>query len=408
MAVTADGRVAITGLGLITAHGVGTRLNWERTAAGVSSLRPPTLFDAGRYRARQAGEVPALPQVAWRRFRKERADRASVLLYHATAEALAEAALPGGAWAPGRAVVILGTSLGGMAAGERYHAAYLRKGPDRGRASCTLDHLAHAQPLHVLAEFGIRLVPAVLANACASGANAIGHAFRAIRQGRAELALCGGYDPLCEFAFAGFHALQALTAERCRPFDRARSGLAIGEGAAILVLEAWARATGRGAPILGEVLGYGESNDAFHVTRPDPSGQAAARAVQRALADAGLAPETIGYVNAHGTGTPFNDAAESAALLTALGPHGGAVPLSSTKAMIGHMLGAAGAGEAILSLLALRAGTLPPNLNYEQPDPACRLHVLREAEPSTARVALSNSFGFGGANAALLLGRGEA
>jgi 3-oxoacyl-[acyl-carrier-protein] synthase II len=399
--------VAITGMGLITAQGVGTAVNWQRVLAGEAGLRPVTLFPTRGYRATTAGQVAEVPPVPWRHLRPGRADRASALLYHAAAEALADARLPVGGWEDS-CLVALGTTLGGMSSGLRFHEAYLRRGPRRTRPSRVVDHLAHAQPLHVMAELGIPGVPWVFGNACASGANAIGHAFRAVRAGVADVALCGGYDPLCEFAFAGFHALQALTSELCRPFDRRRSGLVLGEGAAVLVLEGWERAARRGARLWGEVAGYGESNDAFHMTRPDPRGAAAALAIRRALEDAGVEAREVGYVNAHGTGTPFNDASETAALLSALGAWASEIAVSSTKPLMGHLLGAAGAAEAILTVLALKDGRLPPSLNYETPDPACPLRILRTAEPADARVALSNSFGFGGANATLALRRAEA
>jgi 3-oxoacyl-[acyl-carrier-protein] synthase II len=215
--------------------------------------------------------------------------------------------------------------------------------------------------------------------------------------------VCGGFDPLCEFVFAGFHALQALTPDLCRPFDRDRNGMALGEGAGVLLLEAWDRAMGRGARILGEVIGYGESTDAFHMTRPDPEGKGAIAAMRSALEDAGVAPESVGYINAHGTGTSFNDAMEATAIHVVFGPRGTEVPVSSTKSMIGHLLGGAGAVEAILTVLAIREGRLPPNLNYRTPDSACGLHIVATTEevPSTD-VAISNSFGFGGANASLV------
>ncbi len=396
-------RVAITGIGIVTAHGIGKAVNWEKTLAGESSIRPVTLFDTGAYRTKCAGQLTALPGAPWRHFKPRRADRASTLLYHAVAEALAESGLAAAEWSPSRSIVALGTTLGGMTSGERYHATYVRNGPLRARASLAVDHLAHHQPLHLMEEFAIPGIPRVYSNACASGTNAVGHAFLAVRAGHADLALCGGYDPLCEFVFAGFHSLQALTTELCRPFDRNRSGLAIGEGAGTLVLEAWDRARARRAGILGEILGYGESNDAFHMTRPDPEGKMAALSVRRALEDAGISSEAVDYVNAHGTGTPFNDASETVALWTALGPHACDVPVSSCKSMIGHLLGGAGAVEGILTVLALAEGWLPPNLNYETPDPACALRIIRTAtRPQRLRVALSNSFGFGGANATLV------
>jgi 3-oxoacyl-[acyl-carrier-protein] synthase II len=317
-------------------------------------------------------------------------------------EAIGESGLTGADWGSANPIVTLGTTLGGMTSGERYHAMYVQKGPSLARPSRLVDHLAHCQPLHLMEEFSIPATPRLFSNACASGTNAVGHAFRAVRAGEAAVALCGGYDPLCEFVFAGFHSLQALTPELCRPFDKNRSGLAMGEGAGILVLEGWDRAEARGVRILGEIIGYGESNDAFHMTRPDPDGKVAALAVERALEDAGVAPEAVDYVNAHGTGTPFNDASEAAALIVALGSRGREVPVSSTKSMIGHLLGGAGAVEGILTVLALREQWLPPNVNYETPDPACALRIVRKAErPDRMRVALSNSFGFGGANATL-------
>ncbi len=395
-------RVAITGMGIVTANGHGKAVNWEKIIAGESGIRPITLFDTTSYRVKAAGQIASLPAAPWRRLRRSRLDRASNLLYYALSEALGESGLSNAEWDSSPPIVALGTTLGGMPSGERYHATYVRKGPSLARPSRLVDHLAHCQPLHVMEEFLIPGTPRVFSNACASGANAVGYAFRAIRAGQADVALCGGYDPLCEFIFAGFHSLQALTPELCRPFDRNRNGLAIGEGAGILVLERWVRAEARGARILGEIIGYGESNDAFHMTRPDPQGKAAALAVRRALEDAGIGPEIVDYVNAHGTGTPFNDASETAALTAALGSRATEVSVSSTKSMIGHLMGGAGAVEGILTLLALREKWVPPNVNYETPDPDCGLKIVRKAERANCmRVALSNSFGFGGANATL-------
>jgi 3-oxoacyl-[acyl-carrier-protein] synthase II len=396
-------------MGMVTSHGIGTRVNWDKTLAAESSIGPITLFDTAVYRTKHAGQIVSLPVAPWRRFRPSRADRASNILYHATGEALGQSGLTPADWRASRSVVSLGTTLGGMASGERYHETYLKRGPARARASLVIDHLAHYQPLHLMDEFSLPGVPHVFSNACASGANAIGHAFRAVRAGLADVALCGGYDPLCEFVFAGFHSLQALTTDVCRPFDRNRSGLTIGEGAGILVLEAWDAAHARGARTVGEISGYGESNDAFHMTRPDPTGKSAALAVHRALRDADVSPKEIDYVNAHGTGTPFNDAAETAALVAALDTRAREIPVSSSKSMFGHLLGGAGAVEGILTALALRDGWLPPNLHYETPDPACGLNIVREAtRAARLRVGISNSFGFGGANATLVFRAPEA
>jgi 3-oxoacyl-[acyl-carrier-protein] synthase II len=396
-------------MGMVTSHGMGADVNWQRTLAGESSIGPVTLFDTAAYRTKHAGQILSLPPAPWRWFRPSRADRASTILYHAMGEALAQSGLTPADWRRSRSVVSLGTTLGGMTSGERYHETYVKRGPSRARASLVIDHLAHYQPLHLMDEFALPGVPHVFSNACASGANAVGHSFRTVRAGQADVAVCGGYDPLCEFVFAGFHSLQALTTEVCRPFDRHRSGLAIGEGAGILVLEAWDAAHARGARILGEIGGYGESNDAFHMTRPDPTGKSAALAVHRALRDAGVVPAEIDYVNAHGTGTPFNDAAETAALVAALDSRAPEIPVSSSKSMFGHLLGAAGAVEGILTVLALRDGWLPPNVHYQTPDPACGLNIVRRAtRAARLRVALSNSFGFGGANATLVFRTPEA
>lgn len=397
------GRVAVTGMGIVTSHGIGKAVNWRKVLAGESGIRPITLFDTAGYRTKRAGQLADLPAAPWRRVRRSRLDRASTLLHHALSEALEEAGLSNAVWRSSPPIVALGTTLGGMASGERYHETYVRKGPSLARPSYLVDHLAQCQPFHLMEEFSIPGTPRVFSNACTSGANAVGYGFRAIRAGQADVAFCGGYDPLCEFVFAGFHSLQALTPELCRPFDRNRSGLAIGEGAGILVLEGWDRAENRGARILGEIIGYGESNDAFHMTRPDPDGKVAALAVRRALEDAGLTPEAVDYVNAHGTGTPFNDASETAALVHALGSRARVIPVSSTKSMIGHLLGGAGAVEGILTVLALEEKWLPPNANYETPDPDCGLWIVRKAERADRMtVALSNSFGFGGANASLV------
>jgi 3-oxoacyl-[acyl-carrier-protein] synthase II len=395
-------RVAITGMGIVTSHGIGQAVNWKKTLAGESGIRPITLFDTAGYRTDRAGQLSELPAAPWRRCRPDRMDRASTLLYHAMAEALGEAGVTAADGGPAP-VVALGTTLGGMGSGQRYHEAYVRKGPARARPSLVADHLAHCQPLALMREFSLPGIPRVFSNACAAGANALGYGFRAVRDGPADVAICGGYDALCEFAFAGFHALQALTAESCRPFDRDRSGLALGEGAGVMVLEAWDRAARRGARMRGEIIGCGESSDAFHMTRPGPDGTGAALALRHALADAGIGPQAVDYVNAHGTGTPFNDRSEAVALGTALGSRAREIPVSSIKSMLGHLLGGAGAVEAILTVLALEEQWLPPNLNYVTPDPDCDLQIVRRAEQAQGlTVALSNSFGFGGANATLV------
>ncbi|HBO68888.1 MAG TPA: beta-ketoacyl-[acyl-carrier-protein] synthase II [Deltaproteobacteria bacterium] len=396
-------RVAITGIGIVTSHGAGKAANWERIIAGESGIRPVTRFEAGKYRTGKAGQIVDLPVPSWRRVRRSRLDFASNLLHVAFLEALGDTGMSPDALAACSPMVSLGTTLGGMISGERYHETYIRKGPSRALPSLVADHLAHCQPLRIMEEYSLPGVPVVFSDACASGANAVGFAFRAVRGGEADMAVCGGFDSLCEFVFAGFHSLQALTPGLCRPFDRSRDGMVLGEGAGVMFLEPWDRAGARGARILGELIGYGESTDAFHMTRPDPHGAGAISAMRSALADAGVEPDAVGYVNAHGTGTPFNDAMEAAAILAVFGASGDQVPVSSIKPMIGHLLGGAGAVEGIITVLTLQEKRLPPNLNYETPDPACGLRIVRVSERAPCLgVAMSNSFGFGGSNATLV------
>ena len=248
---------------------------------------------------------------------------------------------------------------------------------------------------------GFRAPVQIIANACASGTNAVGHAFRLVRAGLHRRVLCGGYDVISEMVFTGFDSLQASTPEKVRPFDKGRTGLVLGEGAAVLALEDWDSARQRGAPILAEVTGYGISTDNHHLTQPHPSGIGPEQAMRRALADAGIVPGEVDYINAHGTATPFNDASEGAAIAKIFGER---VPVSSTNAMMGHSLGAAGAIEAVFSVLAIRHGFLPPNINYREPDPAWNLNIVANAAREVrVGCAVSNSFGFGGTNASIVI-----
>jgi 3-oxoacyl-[acyl-carrier-protein] synthase II len=248
--------------------------------------------------------------------------------------------------------------------------------------------------------FGIGAPCQVIANACASGTNAIGHAFNCVRSGRYQRVLTGGYDAISELVFVGFDSLQASTPERCRPFDRERSGLVLGEGAAVLALENLAMAQERGASILAEIIGYGISTDNFHLTQPDPSGSGPRQAMEGALESAGISSAEIDYINAHGTATPFNDAAEGKAIAELFD----GVPVSSTKGMMGHSLGAAGAVEAIIGILALQHQLLPPNINFRHGDPGLDLNIVaNDVQAGRVRTVLSNSFGFGGTNASLIM-----
>jgi 3-oxoacyl-[acyl-carrier-protein] synthase II len=292
-----------------------------------------------------------------------------------------------------------------MSNGEDYYRSLHRHGNLRHSPTWIANYPAQKPVIDAQEAFGISAPCQVIANACASGTNAIGHAFECVRSGRYQCVLTGGYDALSELVFVGFDSLQASTPEKCRPFDRHRTGMVLGEGAAILVLENLDAARVRGVPILAEITGYGMSTDNFHLTQPDPCGIGPRRAMERALQSAQITTNAIDYVNAHGTATPFNDAAEG----KAIGELFGRVPVSSTKSMMGHSLGAAGAVEAIVCLLALQHQFLPPNINFRAPDDDIELDVVsNEARPAALRTALSNSFGFGGTNASIVMRKFEA
>lgn len=397
--------VVITGAGVVTGLGCGWRQNAEGFRAGRACFRPVTLFDVSRQRAKRAAEVDLPADIPSGRLSKKalkRLDRAAQLLLLAADEAWNQARLEGTAELP----VVLGTTSGGMALGESYYRRALDSSrQNRGQATRVLHYLAQSQPMALAAAFGFRGPISIIANACASGANAIGHAADLIRHGRADLVLTGGYDALSEMVFTGFDSLQALSLTECRPFDAARDGLALGEGAAVFILESAARAAARGAPILAEVAGYGAVTDCHHLTQPHPQGNAAAASMRAACAEAGIGPSDIDYINAHGTGTPLNDSAEAAAIGAWAGDQAPRIPVSSTKAGIGHLLGAAGAVEAAVCLMSLQGQWLPPMTSLQSPDAACRFPLVRRPTEARLDYALTNSFGFGGANATLILKR---
>jgi 3-oxoacyl-[acyl-carrier-protein] synthase II len=285
------------------------------------------------------------------------------------------------------------------------------------RHSCTRPDSQRLQPTRVtyyqpqqhaidLADaFGFTGPITVIANACASGANAVGHGWELVRHGRADRVLVGGYDGLSQLVFAGFDSLQALSGTSCRPFSATRDGLALGEGAAVLCLESRDDAISRGASILGEIIGYGAVTDCHHLTQPHPEGDAALMSMNRACAVAGVTPDQIDYVNAHGTGTPLNDSAEASAINRWAGDAVSRCRVSSTKANVGHLLGAAGAVETVVCLMTLQEQWLPPEIGVDQPDPICQFELVRNPQDARVETVLTNSFGFGGANASLVLRR---
>lgn len=364
-----------------------------------------TLFDVSRQRVKTAAEVnlPAtLPKTRLTRSQQRRLDRAARLLIAAAEQAWSQSR-----WASsGDIALVLGTTSGGMSLGEEYYRhAIERPTAARRQATRVTHYQAQRQALDLADAFAFSGPVWIIANACASGANALGHAFDLIRGGQSERVLAGGYDALCQLVFAGFDALQALSPTVCRPFDRQRDGLALGEGAAVFALETLESAQRRKAEILGEIAGYGAATDAHHLTQPHPHGDAALVAMTSACASAGLAPAQIDYVNAHGTGTSLNDSAEAAAIERWAGDHTAALPVSSTKASIGHLLGAAGAVEAAACLMALQGQWIPPTATLRDPDPCARFRHVPAPAAATLEYVLSNSFGFGGANASLILRR---
>jgi 3-oxoacyl-[acyl-carrier-protein] synthase II len=397
--------VVITGAGIVTGLGLGWRANADGFRAGRQAFRPVTLFDVSRQRTKIAAEAelparfpgPLLPAK-----RLQRLDRATHMLLLAAREAWSLAG-----WSPGTSLpLVLGTTGGGMALGERYlrHAVQSPQSR-RGQPTRVIYYQAQKQAVDVCDAFGFQGPITTISNACASGANAIGHAWELLRAGRAERVFTGGYDAVCQLTFAGFDSLQALSPSPCLPFDAHRSGLSLGEGAGILALETLDHARQRGAKILGEILGYAAATDTHHLTQPHPEGNAAFATMTAACAVAGVTPEQVDYVNAHGTATPQNDATETAALNRWAGARAATLPVSSTKASIGHLLGAAGAVEAVVCLMTLREQWLPPEVALVAPDPACAFPIIRQPTEARVDVALSNSFGFGGANATLLLRR---
>ncbi len=297
-------RAVVTGIGIISALGIGRETNWAKMRSGKSGISEIASFDAAGYRGVSGGEAREFAGTTIRKARKARLDRASHLLIHAAREAMVHANISE-TIGKERVFVSVGTTLGGMLSGEVFHREFLKKGPARTRISILSDYLAHSQAISLFRELELRGDFVIFSDACASGTNAVGNGFRAIRQGRYTTAICGGYDTMSEYTFAGFNSLMAVTPTLCRPFDKERNGLVLGEGAGVLILEELEHALERRAEILCEIIGYGASSDAHHITAPDPSGRSAARAMQEALVEAGS--PRVDHINAHGTCTKYND-----------------------------------------------------------------------------------------------------
>ena len=398
-------RVVVTGAGIVTALGIGWKPNAEGFRAGRLAFRPVSHFDVSRQRVKVAAEVDlpdALPPTSLSGRQVARLDRAGAMLLQAAYGAWQQAQWQRADNVP----LVLGTTAGGMSLGEAYYRQAVQMPRwHRQQPTRAIHYQAQVQGRMVLDALGFDGPITIISNACASGSNAIGHAWDLIRRGQAKSVLAGGYDALSQLVFAGFDALQALSPTVCRPFDARRDGLALGEGAAVVALETLEGASRRGAAILGEIIGYGTTIDRHHLTQPQPQGDAALQSMRLACEVASVTPADIGYVNAHGTGTLLNDGAEALAIQRWAGGRAATLPVSSTKASIGHLLGAAGAVEAVICLMALREQWLPAQAAFESPDPACNFPIVHKPQDARVNVALSNSFGFGGVNATLILRR---
>jgi 3-oxoacyl-[acyl-carrier-protein] synthase II len=410
-----DGRrVVITGIGAVTPIGTGAEGLWAGLQARTSAVREITRFDPTPFKSRIAAEIPEFrPQDHLDAKRAKRLDRFSQLAVTSARLALADAELDLAREDRDRVGAMMGSALGGVAFAEAQVGPFRAAGPRGLDPALALAVFPGAASCNIAIEFGVTGPNSTNAMSCASGTIAVGEAFHTIREGRADVMLAGGAEaPLAPMTYAAFSVIRAMStrnhdpAHASRPFDAARDGFVMGEGAAVLVLEERTRALARGAKIYAEIAGYGFTNDAYHMTAPRPDGRQAARAIRLALADAAAAPHDVGYINAHGSSTPLNDATETAAIKQVFGPHAYRLTVSGTKGYYGHALGASGAIEAAICALAMARRWLPPTLNLERPDPACDLDYLpAEGRPAEPEVVVSNSFGFGGINAALVLRR---
>jgi 3-oxoacyl-[acyl-carrier-protein] synthase II len=405
--VDAERTVVVTGIGPVTPVGVGRKAFWDALVSGRSGVGEVTLFDASEFPVRIGGEVKDFDPADWMdRKAARRTDRVVHLGVAAARLAWEDAGSP--QVDPQRAAVVVSTGVGGLRYMEQQVRILAERGPDRVSAFTVPAMMPNAASAQIAMEFGFTGPNSCITTACAAGAHGVGEAYRYIKHGMADLAVAGGTEsgitPLSLAAFAQMQALSRNTdpTRASRPFDANRDGFVMAEAAGILILEEEERARARGATIYAEVAGYGTSADAFHITQPEPQGTGAVLAMQMALGDAGEDAEAVDYINAHGTSTPLNDAAETRAIKKALGDHAYRVAVSSTKSMTGHMVGAAGAAEAAVTALAVREGMVPPTINYDTPDPECDLdYVPNEARKQDVRLALSNAFGFGGQNAVL-------
>ena len=408
-------RVVVTGLGTVNPIGGDVDGFWKQAQSGASGVGKISAFDASHLKVSIAAEVPDFqPEQYLEKKEARRMDRYAQFFWAATSQAMADSGLDftGDDEEATRAGVVVGSGIGGVISFQNNLDVMRQRGPDRISPFAIPQIISNMAAGLASISFNLLGPNTATVTACAASANAIGDGAEIIRRGDADVMVVGGAEaPVCEFAVAGFAQTRALSTRNddpssaSRPFDADRDGFVMGEGAAVLILEERERALGRGATIYGEFLGYGMSADAYHMTLPRPGGMGAARAMQNALDDADLGAADIDYINAHGTSTPANDSTETAAIKLVFGDHAAQLPISSTKSMTGHLLGGAGALESLVCLLAIRDGVLPPTINYTTPDPECDLdYVPNESRNADISRAMTNSFGFGGHNVALIFG----
>ncbi len=409
-------RVVITGLGVISPVGIGHEAYWKALLQGRSGIDTLTRFDPSAYDSKIAGEVKDfVPEQYLERKEIKRMDRFTQFGVAAAKLAVEDAALALDREDPESIGVVIGSGIGGIGTLCEQHSVLLNKGPNRVSPLFIPMMITNMAAGQIAICLGVRGPNITVVTACASGTSAIGEAFKTLQRGAAEVILAGGAEtPIVPIAMAGFCSMRAMSTSNIepqrasRPFDKSRDGFVISEGAGVMTLETIEHATARGARIYGEITGYGCTADGYHITSPEPEGTEAARAIRIALQDAGVSPGQVDYVNAHGTSTELNDKIETRAIKNVLGDHAYRVPVSSIKSMIGHPMGAAGALEAIACVLSMGTGWVPPTINYEHPDPECDLdYVPNEARKHPVRVAISNSFGFGGQNGVLVLQKFE-
>lgn len=405
-------RAVITGVGAVTPVGIGKEEMWKNIKDGVCGIERITRFDASEFSCQIAAEVKDFDPSLY--MEKKEAKRMDLFVQYAVAGAkmaIEDAGLDMQKEEPTRVGVMLGSGIGGITTLCEQHEKLLEKGPGKVSPFMIPMMISNMAVGQVAITFGCKGVNLTAVSACASGTDAIGQALYAIRRGDADVMITGGSEAtVCPLALAGFASMKALSTRNdnpkgaCSPFDAGRDGFVMGEGSGILVLEELEHAKARGAHIIAEVVGYASTNDAYHMTAPAPEGEGGARCMEAAVKDAGIEPSAVGYINAHGTSTPYNDKFETMAIKAVFDDHAYKLAVSSTKSMTGHMLGAAGGVEGIITALAIEDGFLPPTVNYVTPDPECDLdYVVNTGRPADIQYAVSNSLGFGGHNASIVL-----